>query len=122
MVPRKKTESELAIEESNRRYRQDILDAAKVPGAEKDLELWLAGFCENRRTGRYHPPSCTASWPINEAYAMVVRDKAKGRHVISTFEELRNYHSEVGFTPLDRKTYDAEVKRLAEMKQARLGG
>jgi len=50
--------------------------------------LRLGGWIQGNG-GWWHPPSCLASWPENEAIEMARRDEANGRRMTET--ELRQY-------------------------------
>ncbi len=50
--------------------------------------LWDGGWLQGSR-GWWHPPSCMASWPIEEAYAMAKRDEADGRRMSA--EDVKEY-------------------------------
>ncbi len=39
--------------------------------------LRAGGWLENRRSW-WHPPSCLASWPLDEAFEMAKRDEERG--------------------------------------------
>ena len=47
--------------------------------------LWAGGWMQNMQ-GWWHPPNCLASWPIEEAYEMAMRDESAGLRI--TRDEL----------------------------------
>lgn len=60
----------------------------EVTDAEKRTYLWDGGWLQNIN-GWWHPPSCLASWPLNEAYEMAKKDEAKGLRM--TPDEVKAY-------------------------------
>lgn len=76
----------------------------------KGSYLWARGYLENNR-GWWHPPSCVAAWPIDEAYKMARRDS---RHMSAT--ELMDYHREVGIRVTEeyREFYKSQVAEANE--------
>lgn len=60
---------------------------------EKVDYLWKGGWIENNG-GWWHPPSCTASWPLNEAFEMAKRDEERGLRM--SVEQCRDYHRSLG--------------------------
>lgn len=60
---------------------------------EDERYLRLGGWMTNDR-GWWHPPSCLASWPIEEAVRMARDDEARGLRMNDA--ELRRYLKSVG--------------------------
>ncbi len=59
-----------------------------VPTLDMAVFLREGGWIENHN-GWWHPPSCLASWPLGEAYAMAKRDEAQGARM--TPEQVQEY-------------------------------
>lgn len=55
---------------------------------EKRDYLWDGGWMQNNN-GWWHPPSCLASWPLDEAYEMAKRDEDRGLRL--TAKEVMEY-------------------------------
>ena len=70
-----------------------------MPLREQAMEDYLrsGGWLQNDRSGWWHPPSCLASWPLREAFAMAKRDEKSGQRMTS--EEVAEYHREIGLQP-----------------------
>ncbi len=62
---------------------------------DKAMYLWRGGWLENAR-GWWHPPSCLAAWPLDEAYAIAKKDEASGLRM--TPAECMEYHADVGLS------------------------
>lgn len=57
---------------------------------EKQQYLLAGGWLQNYQ-GWWHPPSCMASWPLDEAYDFAKRDEASGYRL--TPEQVKEYLS-----------------------------
>lgn len=55
---------------------------------DKSNYLWDGGWLINY-DGWWHPPHCLASWPLDEAYKMALREEAKGLRMSA--EEVADY-------------------------------
>lgn len=59
------------------RKRRSPANACQVPDdATKERYIRGGGWIQNGR-GWWHPPSCLASWPLDQAYLMAKDDEAK---------------------------------------------
>lgn len=54
----------------------------------KTKYLWDGGWLINQPRW-WHPPSCLASWPLDEAYQMAKKDEASGQRMKP--EEVAEY-------------------------------
>lgn len=66
--------------------------------SEDEIYLRLGGWLASN-SGWWHPPSCLASWPIDEAVAMAKKDEASGMRM--SRGELRAYLLDVGMGNVD---------------------
>jgi hypothetical protein len=57
-------------------------------GSDKEQYLIDGGWIQNGR-GWWHPPSCLASWPLDQAYLMAKEDERKGLRMSK--EEVEAY-------------------------------
>ncbi len=55
---------------------------------QKEQYLRDGGWIQNSR-GWWHPPSCLASWPLDQAYLMAKEDERKGARMSK--EEVEAY-------------------------------